>query len=277
MSFIYTDMKISDDLVLEVADTGEGADNTVLIVHAFGGPDSIIRRVVDDLRQTFRVISWRSRGMPGSPAGHPSQFTVELLSKDIDAVLDTLGVGDAHLISICSGAPMCVEAIRRAPKRYRSFVGIMPYIPGIGCPTSFNHLLSDLCHKICKDGTYASTGWKILTAGGGDMPVESEPALWLTEQGSNMLRSPSSLEFYAHFWKALQEYKLPADLSFLNTPVLLVNGFDENVCVASFTHATALAERISHARVSLDSRYTHASIAYDSDLIREIRDFLIAN
>src|SRR5690606_10255312 len=96
---------------------GEGAP--VLFIQGVGVHGAGWNPQVEGLSARFRCITFDNRGMGASqPVSVP--LTVEQMADDSFALLDHLGVADAHLVGHSLGGVVAQAMALTAPKRVRS-------------------------------------------------------------------------------------------------------------------------------------------------------------
>jgi pimeloyl-ACP methyl ester carboxylesterase len=82
----------------------------------------------------FVVVEMRGRGGSDAP---PSGYSAQDQAGDIDAVLETAGIGPFHLMSFSRGTTPSLELAFRVPERILT-VSIGDYLPGeVGLPPGF--------------------------------------------------------------------------------------------------------------------------------------------
>ncbi|MGC4806665.1 alpha/beta fold hydrolase [Micromonospora sp. DT233] len=112
---------------------GDPAAPAVVLASACGMPVQLSERWVRRLAQTHHVVTWESRwlfgpdvaGGGGGPAGDPvavpaPAVDVAAQAGDLLAVLDHFGVARAHLMGLCGGAVIALDAAVRWPERFTS-------------------------------------------------------------------------------------------------------------------------------------------------------------
>ncbi|MBV8432215.1 MAG: alpha/beta hydrolase [Solirubrobacterales bacterium] len=111
---------------LAVAESGQGPP--VVLLHGLTATRRYVVMGSTALeRAGHRVIAYDARGHgSSSPAPEPSAYTYEDLGQDLEAVLDSLGVGRAVLAGASMGAHTILGLALRAPERVGGLVVITP-------------------------------------------------------------------------------------------------------------------------------------------------------
>jgi 3-oxoadipate enol-lactonase len=99
--------------------TGDGPP--VLLIHGLGLSGGAWWRTVDTLAPTMRVITFDNRGIGRSESLMPA-YTTEAMADDAIAVLDDLGVEEAHIYGISLGGMVAQQVALRHPRRVKSLI-----------------------------------------------------------------------------------------------------------------------------------------------------------
>jgi pimeloyl-ACP methyl ester carboxylesterase len=98
-----------------------GTGSPVLLIHGLGLSGGAWWRTVDALSPTLRVITFDHRGVGRSESLTPA-YTTEAMADDAAAVLDALGLDDAHVYGFSLGGMVAQQLALRHPRRVRSLV-----------------------------------------------------------------------------------------------------------------------------------------------------------
>jgi len=101
------------------ADSGGGGP-AVVLSHGYLMDASMFDAQVAALAPEFRVITWDARGHGGTPA--PGPFSYWDLARDVLALLDHLGIGEAVLGGMSQGGFVSLRAALLAPQRVRGLI-----------------------------------------------------------------------------------------------------------------------------------------------------------
>lgn len=104
----------------------EGEGPAVIFVEEWAHDTSIWFRVLPPLRDGFRLVRYDLRGQGRSEPPEDGDYSVEAQRRDLERVMDALGVESAHLVGMGLGARIAVEEARRRPDRVRSLVLVQP-------------------------------------------------------------------------------------------------------------------------------------------------------
>lgn len=78
---------------------------------------------VDALKNDFQLILIDSRGYGGSTKSHdPGDYSLQSRAGDTIAVMDELGVKQAHCVGASFNAAICFQLARFHPQRFKSFI-----------------------------------------------------------------------------------------------------------------------------------------------------------
>jgi len=124
----------------------EGSGPPLVLAHGLGysGEDWRDFRYVDLMRQDFQLILVDHRGHGKSDKPHgPAAYSPEMRVNDHVAVLDELGIRQAHFWGYSMGGAVAFMIGKWAPDRFRSLVigGEDPYPPPKALPDAPNPLL----------------------------------------------------------------------------------------------------------------------------------------
>lgn len=126
---------------------GEGAE-TLLMLNAFGQEAACLFRLIDQLRDRFRILSWEMRGLDGNTP----DMSIADHADDLAAILDAEHVDTCHLIAWCTGPKVAVEFNTRYPGRALSMMFLNTTAKCVGSPkeldTAYERNFESLCHVL---------------------------------------------------------------------------------------------------------------------------------
>ncbi len=97
-----------------------GAGDPLLLVHGLGGSGDDWRRQLREFSAHYRVIVPDLRGFGASERREP--FTIQQHARDMQALLDELGVARVHVVGLSMGGAVSLELALRAPARVGALV-----------------------------------------------------------------------------------------------------------------------------------------------------------
>jgi pimeloyl-ACP methyl ester carboxylesterase len=117
MTVIRTD----DGVALHTESTGTGAP--LLFIHEFAGDHRSWEPQVRYFSRSYRCITYAARGYPPSDVpAEPAAYSQQRAVADAVAVLDGLGVPQAHVVGLSMGGFATLHLLMRHPDRVRSAV-----------------------------------------------------------------------------------------------------------------------------------------------------------
>jgi len=113
--------KTSDGYELYYETHGSGPP--VILVHELGGSHASFHFQIDAWSPRLRCIAYNARGYPPSDVPpEPDSYSQDIAASDIGAVLDEVGLKDAHLLGVSMGAAAVLQFALRNPARARSII-----------------------------------------------------------------------------------------------------------------------------------------------------------
>ncbi|WP_431911912.1 alpha/beta fold hydrolase [Micromonospora carbonacea] len=110
-----------DGLTLDAFTCGDRARPAVVLVPPCGMPVELSLRWLRALGEEHFVVTWQTRGLfsaddpaPGMPSSVADQ------ADDLLAVMDALDLPTWHVMGLCGGAVIAIEAVHRHPGRFAS-------------------------------------------------------------------------------------------------------------------------------------------------------------
>jgi len=223
--------------LLAVDVTGDG--DALLLVHGLGGTSNFWAPVTAAFSPHMRVIA---PDLPG--AGRSASATgisFDTLANDLLALLDALGIEQAHVAGHSMGSIVCQHLVAKAPDRVRDLVllGPLAELPETAraalearAATAQQQGMEPIAEAVCERGLSAETKSTRPVAAG-----------FVREM---MLRQPA--EGYASHCLALAAGRR-ADPAAIRCQALLVSGTDDTT--APPASVEALAASLPSARVEL--------------------------
>jgi 3-oxoadipate enol-lactonase len=110
-----------DSVTFEAFTVGDRARPAVMLIPPCGMPVELSRRWLQALGEEYFVMTWQTRGLfsSGDPEAEMA-CDVAAQAGDLLAVMDALDVPTCHLMGLCGGAVIALEAAHRCPERFQS-------------------------------------------------------------------------------------------------------------------------------------------------------------
>lgn len=243
----------------------------VVLLNALGQGLKCWYRLMDNLRESYRVIIWEPRGTE-SPS---PLFGLTDQVDDVDAILQHEGVETCHLVGWCTGPKVAIDFCLRRPEMVASMVFLNSTFKCDGSPEEFDspyeHNLESLCRVLARKPTMAASVMKNLSS-----PTEEDEVEILSNQDreamsvsvlSRMnleLRSEVLAPFktevttlnYAHQLVDFWAHDSRSKFSEIHSPVLLMGTeYDQVVTPASSEMAAGLLPNARHIHVRAATHY----------------------
>src|SRR5262245_22819888 len=104
-------------------DTGPGSTGeTIVFSHGLLWNTSLFAPQIAALRGRYRCIAWDHRGQGRSASDHRHCIGIELVWQDAVALLDQLGVSNAHTVGLSMGGFVAVRVAARRPDLVRKLI-----------------------------------------------------------------------------------------------------------------------------------------------------------
>ncbi len=234
----------------------------VVLCNSLGSDLHMWDPVVPSLTPRWRVIRHDARGHGGSPAT-PGPYSIELLGRDVLALLGALGVGQPHLCGLSLGGMVGMWLAGNAPGSVASLVL---------CSTT-----ARMAHPEAYQQRIAQ-----VRAGGVAAVVDAALAIWFTagfraERPGEVARARemilgTSAEGYAASCAAVRDHDARAWLARIAVPTLVVSGREDAVTPPA--DGRLLAGAIAGARY-VELPVAHLSALEDGQALgAEIASFL---
>ncbi|WP_320775625.1 alpha/beta hydrolase [Streptomyces sp. CRN 30] len=114
-------VRTRDGLVLDAFAVGDRTRPAVVLVPPCGMPVALSRRWLRALGADHHVVTWQSRGMfdPDGPAPGTASGVADQ-ADDLLAVMDAFDLPAPHVMGLCGGAVLALDAVHRHPERFGS-------------------------------------------------------------------------------------------------------------------------------------------------------------
>ena len=227
-------------------------------------------RTVAALSRDFRVITFDNRGV-GRSRGLTPAYTTEALADDAVAVLDAVGVDDAHVYGLSLGGMVAQQRALRHPRRVRSLV--------LGATTPGGRLA-----RLADD--------EVMAFFGNRSKLSREEAAWASvvynygrrcrDEHADRIAEDIRRRLAYNFDEAAYQAQLMAAalhncasrLNRIGVPALVIHGEEDRVVPVENAHL--IASRLRHARLHLLPRTGHLYTTEMPEADVEVARFLKA-
>lgn len=217
--------------------TGERGAPPVLLLNSLGSTLAMWERQVPALAEQFLVLRCDTRGHGESPVP-PRPYVIDDFVDDAVALLDNLGLGQAHVAGLSLGGMVAMRLAAREPERVER-LALLCTSAQLGPPE-----------------TWAERAATVRAQGTGAV-ADTVVSRWLTEtrraaepQTTEYLRemvAATPADGYAACCEAIRDADLRADLTTITAPTLVVSGADDPSTPP--VHLQAIAAGIPNSRL----------------------------
>jgi pimeloyl-ACP methyl ester carboxylesterase len=247
-----------DGRAVEYVQEGHGREVVVLCSPNFWPLDTWKLSGLPELRDSYRVIAFNSRGY-GQSAGTPTEYTIYTLAEDTIRLMDALDVPRAHLVGFAYGAQVAVKIGLGWPERVSSLV---LGAAGAGAPSNPNDLpihgvQEAIRRKGYKDyiqGHVSAEDWAFhpeVRAAHPERPAALAEAMWE--------HAATEEEFLKHV-RARGGHQTLDDIERITAPALVIVGDEDFAARGDSTpteFAKVLAARLPNAELAIVPRTRH--------------------
>ena len=256
------------DLHYEVSGDGE----PLVLIPGFAAGAWIWSSHVAPLATKFRVVTFDPRGI-GKSSFESEQLTMRLLADDTAALLNALGIEQAHILGVSFGGFVAQEFALAYPDATRT---LSLCCTSFGGPRHVAPSMETLTAVLSTDGfnTEARVRRNLLPAFSPnfvrDHPDEVEEVIKLR------LANPVVEEAYRAQLKAGVGFDAESRVGAINTPTLVLSGDAD--AIVPVQNSRNLAEQIPGTRLRLVAGGSHLFFIEQSDeFIRIVFEFLAQN
>lgn len=241
---------------------GERSRPTVLLSNSLGTDLTMWDAQAAVLATRFHVVRYDTRGHGGS-GSTPGPYSIELLGRDVLALLDHLDVERAHFVGLSMG-------------------GVIGQWLGVHAPDRIDHLV--LANTAARIGT--REGWQAraasVRASGLDDIAAGSPGRWFTPsfvaghaetvQAMQQALRQLAPEGYAACCDALAVADLRGEIGKIRAPVLVIAGNEDPVTTVG--DAQAVCSAIAGAALAIVPASHLSNIEAPRAFTRELLSFL---
>lgn len=218
-----------------------GSGKPLVLVHGLGGTGTDIwKKQIAELARDFHVVAYDLRGS-GRSETTPGPYTIELLSDDLAALVEALGLGRVALMGHSMGGSVVLHYAATRPDAVRAVVGVGA--PPARLPDQAREGLEARAQTVLAQGMNA-VAETVATNGLSPAFREAHPEEF---QELVSLLGSNRVEGYAAQCRALVAMDLGPLLGRIEAPVLLVCGELDGVAPPAATRETAA--RLAQAEV----------------------------
>lgn len=104
-----------------------GKGEPIVLVHGVAADLRGWSRQIDELSKSYRVIAYSARyHYPNNATGKEDDYTIDQHAKDLSRLIETLQLGNAHVVGHSYGGAVVLAAVMAEPKLFRSAIVIEP-------------------------------------------------------------------------------------------------------------------------------------------------------
>jgi pimeloyl-ACP methyl ester carboxylesterase len=264
-----------DGVRLQVEISGDGPP--LLFIHEFAGDHRSWQPQVEHFSERYRCIVYAARGFP--PSDVPSDlaaYSQDHAVSDGVAVLDGLGVEQAHVVGLSMGGFAALHLALRHPERTLSIaVGGTGYGAAPEAREQFRRECQAIADSIESDGPAAFA--ERYAVGPARVQLQNKnPAAWQTfaAQLAEHSAEGAALTMLGVQRERPSLYDLTDELSRLSVPVLILVGDEDDGCLET---SLMLKRTIPTAGLTVLPRTGHTSNLEDPAAFnRAVEEFLTA-
>jgi pimeloyl-ACP methyl ester carboxylesterase len=263
----------NDGVKLYYEETGEGTP--IIFVHEFAGDHRSWEPQVRYFSRNYKCITFSARGF--TPSDVPATFDMysqDIAREDIKAVLDSLDIGEAHVIGLSMGGFSALHFGMHYPDRVLSqVIAGCGYGADEGSSEQFKRETAEAAHRM-ETETMEVFGASYALGPTRVQFQNKDPRGW--QEFETQLRQHSSLGS-ANTMRGVQSrrpslYALKDSLQKMTVPTLILNGDEDEPCLDV---SLFLKRTISSSALSLIPRTGHACNLEEPALFNQIcSDFI---
>ena len=197
-----------------------GSGPLLLLFHGVGGGAWIWQPQIEALSDSFRVVAWDARGY-GESDDPPHPLTQRDFADDANALLDHLGVEQAHVCGNSMGGMIAQGFYQAYPHRVRSLI-LCDTMPGFGSLPNKDEILAERLNAIDSQ-PLAQVARERAPSLLADHPDAAHVAL-MAERMAQLRQEP-----YRQAWVAMFEVDYRGLLPKITVPTLIICGREDKV------------------------------------------------
>lgn len=229
--------------------TGPSDAPVVVLSNSLGSTHTMWDAQADALSEHFRVVRYDTRGHGGSPVP-AGPYDIDDLADDVVALLDTLGVEQAHFVGLSLGGMTGMRLAARNPERVDRLVVLCT-----GAHLTPSSAWTDRAGNV--------------RANGSESVAEAVVARWFTpgfldanpdvKASCEATVAATPTEGYASCCEVIAAMDLRADLPTISAPTLAIAGADDPATPPP--HLAAIADAVQDGRLLVVPQAAHLANA----------------
>lgn len=235
----------------------KGRGDPVLLLHGIGSSADAFRYQHKELTNAYRLIAWDAPGYARSD-DPLTPLTMDDYADAAKEVLDTLGVGRAHITGVSWGGVVATRLALRHPHRVKSLV-LIGSTPGRRESLAAASDLRCRAERIAEEGIVAYARARVKRVLSPDAPTT------LLKEVEEIMVASVRLPGYQYAAEALAATDHRGDLSRIEAPTLVLVG--EHDIITGLRESRALAGGIPGARLAVIPGAGHLANQEGSELV----------
>lgn len=229
-----TTVRSRDGVALHVEQAGAGLP--IVFVHEYAGDYRSWEPQVRHFSRQHRCVTFSQRGYPPSEVpSDPARYSQDIARDDVIAVMDGLGIDQAHVVGHSMGAYTALHVGLRYPERCLSVTAAgcgWGSTPDLAKATALKAMAADIGKMFATEGIQSAAA-KYAAAPMRHCFMHKDPRGWA--EFARMLGEHSA-EGHAHTMLNLQLkrptlWELEAELKQFALPLLVIVGDEDDLCL----------------------------------------------
>lgn len=256
-------VKVGDiNIYYEIHGEGEplvmicGAGTSVELIYAF----------IPVYSPEYKLVLFDNRGA-GQTDAPDVPYTTEMMANDLAGLLDTIGIGSAHIMGMSMGGMIAQEFALRHPRMVKSLILECTYCGGPGSSIITNpEMVQRMADLPPEEGTK-----EIIRLCITQKFIDENPGL-LEQIVEQMMKHPASPQGQMGQSEAVMSHNTYERLPEIKAPVLVIHGDSDQVIPVE--NAKILASRIPGAELAIFPDTGHMLLEAGGEMTKVTLDFL---
>ena len=227
---------------------GKDDADTIFFCHSLGANQSLWGRQIEQLSDTYRIVSCDLRGH-GESDIFSTPYSIEILANDILALLDHLDIPSCHFVGLSLGSMIGLWLGANAPDRVKRMVlaGASAKVMNSG---AFGKRISHIKqHGLTSMFTELDTRWYA------DGFTTTHP---LIVDAIRTMVAKTPIEGYVAATMAVRDFDITGQLPEITAPMLLITGVDDKATPLS--EAKFISETCPNADLIILENASHLAL-----------------